>query len=199
MNPIRKTSRYMIENFQKFYGQLQKSHAVKDYDNEVSRKKITAKFISKTTKTEEGIFLPVYEEIKLNSQSINLSTESLCFLAHLNGHNKNLLYFLLCFHVNSNTLEINWNNLVIQEYIDYCETLEIDPPSKDYIKETIKELSKRKIITNIKRGRYMLNPIIIGGVDETKKEKLIQNYSKIARDKNKAVYDEMFPVIYNFK
>ena len=101
----------------KFYGQLQKSHAVKDYDNEVSRKKITAKFISKTTKTEEGIFLPVYEEIKLNSQSIKHSTESLCFLAHLNGHNKNLLYFLLCFHVNSNTLEINWNNLVIQEYI----------------------------------------------------------------------------------
>ena len=87
----------MIENFQKFYGQLQKSHAVKDYDNEVSRKKITAKFISKTTKTEEGIFLPVYEEIKLNSQSINLSTESLCFLAHLNGHNKNLLYFLLLY------------------------------------------------------------------------------------------------------
>lgn len=189
----------MIENFQKFYGQLQKSHAVKDYDNEVSRKKITAKFISKITKTEDGIFNPVYEEIKLNSQSINLSTESLCFLAHLNGHNKNLLYFLLSFHVNSNTLEINWNNLVIQEYFDFCDTLEIDPPGKDTIKDTIKELSKRKIITNIKRGRYMLNPIIIGGVDETKKEKLIQNYSKIARDKNKAVYDEMFPVIYNFK
>jgi len=199
MNPIRKTSRYMIENFQKFYEQLQKSHTVKDYDNEVSRKKITAKFISKTTKTEDGIFLPVYEDIKLNSQSINLSTESLCFLVHLNGHTKNLLLFLLSFHVNSNTLEINWNNLVIQEYFDFCDTLEIDPPSKDYIKETIKELSKRKIITNIKRGRYMLNPIMIGGVDEIKKEKLIQNYSKIARDKNKAVYDEMFPVIYNFK
>ncbi|CAN1542481.1 hypothetical protein MCEGE10_01822 [Flavobacteriaceae bacterium] len=201
MYQIRKTSKYMIENFQKLYRNLRQSHSDTKYDTDTSKNNFKkTRFISKLENTGvEDILKPVFEDIMFATKSINLAPESLCFLVHLDGHNKNLLYFLLCFHVNSNTLEINWNNLVIDEYADFCETLEIEKPSKDYIKDIIKELAKRKVITNIIRGKYMLNPILIGGIDEMKKEKLMCKYSQNAIERNKAVYDELFPVIYNFK
>jgi hypothetical protein len=143
--------------------------------------------------------MPIHKNILLSSHTIKLSPESLLFIAHLNGHNKNLFLFLLLFHVNSKTLEINWDELVIQEYIEYCDALELEKPTSKQIKETIKELAKRKVITNIKRGRYMLNPIIIGGMNEFNRNEMLKKYSGFAIAKNKAVDDELFPVIYNFK
>lgn len=200
MYTIRKTSKYMIQNFHRLYKSLRKSHSNTKYDNKVTNIFLDNLYVLKhKIKSTDDLIIPIHNNIQLSTQSIRLSAESLLFIAHLNGHNKNLFLFLMLFHVNSDTLEINWDELVIQEYIEYCDALELEKPSSNQIKEIIKELSKRKVITNIKRGRYMLNPIIIGGMNEYNRNEMLKKYSGYAIAKNKAVDDELFPVIYNFK
>lgn len=197
---IRKTSKYMIQNFHRLYNSLRKSHSNTKYDNECTNAFLDSVYtIKHITSVTDGIVLPVHESVKMSTQAIKLSQESMIFLAHLNGHNKNLFLFLLQFHVNSKSLEIYWDELVIEEYIDYCDALELRKPSGNQIKETIKELTKRKVITNIRRGKYMLNPIIIGGMNEYSRNDMMRKYSEIVITKNKSVHDELFPVIYNFK
>lgn len=200
MNTLRKTSKYMIQNFHRLYNSLRKSHSNTKYDNNITNTFLENVFTIKyTTTSKDDTIIPIHDNIQLSTQSIKLSLESILFIAHLNGHNKNLFLFLLLFHVNSKTLEIYWDELVIQEYIDYCDALELRKPSGNQIKETIKELTKRKVITNIKRGKYMLNPIIIGGMNEYSRNDMMRKYSEIVLAKNKSVHDELFPVIYNFR
>jgi hypothetical protein len=200
MNTLRRTSNYMIHNFHRLFNSLRKSHSNTKYDNSTSNVYTENVYTIKHSITgTDYIIIPIHKNILLSSHTIKLSPESLLFIAHLNGHNKNLFLFLLLFHVNSKTLEINWDELVIQEYIEYCDALELEKPTSKQIKETIKELAKRKVITNIKRGRYMLNPIIIGGMNEYNRNEMLKKYSGFAIAKNKAVDDELFPVIYNFK
>lgn len=200
MNIFKRTSKYMIHDFQRFYNSIRRSHSKTKYDNNISNVFVENVYtIKHEISGTDNIIKPINKNIQLSTQSIKLSPESLLFIAHLNGHNKNLFLFLLLFHVNSKTLEINWDELVIQEYIEYCDTLELEKPTSKQIKETIKELAKRKVITNIKKGRYMLNPIIIGGMNEYNRNEMLKKYSGYAIAKNKAVDDELFPVIYNFK
>jgi hypothetical protein len=200
MNTLRKTSKYMIHEFHRLFNNLRKSHSNTKYDNSTSNVYTENVYTIKHSITgTDNIIMPIHKNILLSSHTIKLSPESLLFITHLNGHNKNLFLFLLLFHVNSKTLEINWDELVIQEYIEYCDALELEKPTSKQIKETIKELAKRKVITNIKRGRYMLNPIIIGGMNEYNRNEMLKKYSGFAIAKNKAVDDELFPVIYNFK
>ena len=65
--------------------------------------------------------------------------------------------------------------------------------------ETIKKLAAKKVLTNVRKGKYMLNPILVGSVDQYEKGKLLTKYCKYALNKNKNVYDELFPTIYNLK
>jgi len=200
MNTLRKNSKYMIHDFHRFFNDLRKSHSNTKYDNSTSNVYTENVYTIKHSITgTDNIIMPIHKNILLSSHTVKLSPESLLFIAHLNGHNKNLFLFLLLFHVNSNTLEFFWDELVIQEYVKYCDALELEKPTSKQIKETIKELAKRKVITNIKRGRYMLNPIIIGGMNEYNRNEMLKKYSGFAIAKNKAVDDELFPVIYNFK
>jgi hypothetical protein len=200
MNTFKRTSKYMINDFHGLFNSLRKSHSKNKYDNNTSNVFVENVYTIKHEITgTDKIIKPINKKILLSTQSIKLSPESLLFIAHLNGHNKNLFLFLLLFHVNSNTLEFFWDELVIQEYVKYCDALELEKPTSKQIKETIKELAKRKVITNIKRGRYMLNPIIIGGLNEYNRNEMLKKYSGFAIAKNKAVDDELFPVIYNFK
>ena len=81
----------------------------------------------------------------------------------------------------------------------FCETTELEVPTIGVVKETIKRLAAKKVITNVKRRLYMLNPILVAGVNVEKKNKMLNEYSKYALKKKKDTHDELFPTIYNLK
>ena len=188
----------MINNLHEFQSKLYLNHKGTKYDNLISTK-FTKYDVVVSHKNESGIIKPEYENLTLSSKNISLSTESLCFFVHLNGHNKNLLLFLISFHANKETLIFNWDSSVINEYFNFCETLELEVPTLKVVLETIKKLASKKVITNVSRRVYMLNPILIGGIKENEKKKLLNNYSKYALLKKKVTHDELYPTIYNLK
>lgn len=194
-----RTPKYMLDNLQKFQAKIFQDHKGTRYDNNQSNKLIKHQITTGYVTDEEEITLPFFEYISLATQSVKLSSEAICFLIHMNGHTKNLFLFLIYFHVNKKSLLFNWDDFVIKEYIDFCYTLEHEEPTIGVVKETIKKLAAKKIITNVKKGKYMLNPILIGSINEYEKSKLLNKYCNHALSKNKNVYDELFPTIYNLK
>ena len=193
-----KTSKYMVENINAFNIEIIRSHNATKYDSNILSKNLNFKVLKNYTEAE-GLLFPVYDNLNLSNRSIKLSLESLCFLVHLNGHNKNLLFFLMFFQTNTESLHINWDSAIINEYLKFCETTELDVPTIGVVKETIKKLAAKKLITNIKRRLYMLNPILITSINSDHKNKLLNEYSKYALKKKKDTHDELFPTIFNLK
>jgi hypothetical protein len=188
----------MVEKLNAYQKEVSDSINGTKYDTEVTNKNLNYKIIKNYNDVGDAI-IPVYENLNLSSKSIRLSLESLCFLVHLNGHNKNLLLFLITFQTNSESLLINWDSTIINQYMKFCETTELEVPTIGVVKETIKRLAAKKVITNVKRRLYMLNPILVAGVNVEKKNKMLNEYSKYALKKKKDTHDELFPTIYNLK
>ncbi len=195
---LMKTSKYMVEKLSAFQKEIHDSHSETKYDTNSNNKNLNYKVI-KHYSDVGGVIIPVHDNLSLSGMSIKLSLESLCFLAHLNGHNKNLLLFLMCFQTNNESLLINFDSTVINEYLKFCETIELEVPTIGVVKETIKKLAAKKVITNVKKRLYMLNPILISGIKADKKNRLLNAYSKYAIIKRKDSHDELFPTIYNLK
>jgi hypothetical protein len=194
-----RTPKYMLETLHKIQRKISKDHVGSRYDNNVPNKYLEHRIITGRVTDKEGNIVPAFEYLTLSSQSIKLSSEAVCFLMHMNGHVKNLFLFLIYFHVNKKTLEFYWNDYVIKEFMDFCNSTEYDEPTIGVVKETVKKLAAKKIITNVKKGMYMLNPILIGSLNQHEKGKLLSKYCMYALDKNKDVYDELFPTIYNLR
>jgi hypothetical protein len=194
-----RTPKYMIDNLHKFHRKISEDHKGTKYDNNVPNKYLQHQIITGFVTDSEDNIIPAFEHLVLSTQSVKLSTEAICFLMHMNGHTKNLFLFLIYFHVDKKTLLFNWNDYVIKEYIDFCNSIEQDEPTLGVVKETIKKLAAKKVLTNVRKGKYMLNPILVGSVDQYEKGKLLTKYCKYALNKNKNVYDELFPTIYNLK
>lgn len=193
-----KTSKYMVEKLNAYQKEINDSINDTKYDTKTTNKNLNYKVIKKYNEVGDAI-IPVYESLNLSSKSIRLSLESLCFLVHLNGHNKNLLLFLMTFQTNSENLLINWDSSIINQYMKFCETTELEIPTIGVVKETIKKLAAKKVITNVKKRLYMLNPILVSGINVEKKNKLLNEYSKYALKKKKDTHEELFPTIYNLK
>lgn len=144
--------------------------------------------------TEGEIIEPVYHELMLIDNKIELSYESLPFLFSLDGHDKNLLLFFFAYCVENDCTFI-WNRIVADHYADANEAVTGKKTSYGVIRQSVYSLIENNAIKKIEAGKYMLNPLLypISKNNQYHKKELIKTYGNLKKANNcKGTIDSLF-------
>lgn len=142
-----------------------------------------------TSESDEGdIHLPINREFKLINGSIKFSFEALPFIFNIDGHDKNLLLFVLAYGIQENYCFV-WNRLVSEHYSDFYEVVHGNRPSYHTVRQSKSKLLKANIIRLKSKEQFMVNPLLIPA-SPTKRRELILEYG--ALDTNQNNIDSLF-------
>lgn len=134
------------------------------------------------------------DSVYLSNQKISLSDEALLYLVHLAGHPKNVFLYILYYLLNEETLEFRTDSLVKHYYEEFCKVTGYKV-SSSAMKDAIKKLSEMRLIINIARNRYMMNPIVLGFKKEGIRNSAFTLYSNKLNEKGLVVEDYLLPQI----
>jgi len=157
---------------------------VKVYDKQEATVSKT-KFSVKNTKSEdEGveIVLPSFKQLQLFNGKVELGFEALPFLFSINGHDKDLLLFIISYCLDENSL-FPWNRIVAAHYADYYEAIKEERPAYDTIRQSIVALKKKNIIRKVESRKFMLNPLLFSTTSYNR-DKLIRKFGEISSTQN---------------
>jgi hypothetical protein len=97
--------------------------------------------------------------------------------------------------INTETLEFKTDSSIKYKYVEFCEATGYQSPSKSTIEDSIKRLSEMRLILNVKKNLYMINPIVLGYNHDMNRSRAIRIYSQKLFDKGKDVKDWLLPQI----
>jgi hypothetical protein len=130
-----------------------------------------------------GIINTKFKEIKLIDDHVKLSYGGIAFLFMLEGHDKNLLLFVLAYCLRNNDGCFTWNRGVAEQYSEMYEIVKGKSTEYDISRQSVVSLRKYNIIQKKKRGEYMLNPLLYHVDTKTKLKELIKGYAALVRNK----------------
>jgi len=125
-----------------------------------------------------------FKELKLISDPVNISIEGIALLFMLEGHDKNLLLFVLAYCLRNDGCFI-WNRIVAEQYSDMFEIVKGKRTAYEILRQSVVSLIKYNIIQKKKRGQYMLNPLLHHVGTKTKLKELIKEYGALIRYKTR--------------
>lgn len=137
-------------------------------------------------------------EITLSNHSVRLSSDALVFLLCVEGLQKNLILFLLFYQMKKIDQTFRWNNKVIDEFLVFCKNFYLKEPTVNSVKEAMKKLSQKKMVSSIRKGFYQLNPILTYETKREVKQKQLGLFSENSLLKKRIVEDELFPLPISF-
>ena len=132
--------------------------------------------------------LVVDEEVKIHKShnevvadtGIVIYPEFMEYCYFLEGCARKLLHYLIFHHMETSG-EFIFNDQVIAEFQGY--DFIIDRDAKSYttgvVRSAIRKLVQYNIITNFNREKYMVNPMIAGGISASDRRRLIGVYANM--------------------
>lgn len=160
--------------------------------NEVTSAKIHKQNFNVGTVTtiSDGIelHLPTLKELNLIDGKISLSYEALPYLFFLDGHDKNLLLFLIAYYIQDN-YSFQWNRVVGEQYADFFETIKGTRPTWDTTRQSIYSLEGMNIVRKKNSKTYLINPLIIHG-STYEKNRMIKEFTELKEGAN--VFNALF-------
>lgn len=134
------------------------------------------------------------DAVNLSNQKISLSDEALLYLVHLAGHPKNVFLYILYYLLNEETLEFRTDSLVKHYYEEFCRVTGYKV-SSSAMKDAIKKLGEMRLIINVARNRYMMNPIVLGFKNNVIRNRAFTLYVNKLAEKGLVVKDYLLPQI----
>ncbi len=135
------------------------------------------------------------DAVNLSNQKISLSDEALLYLVHLAGHPKNVFFYILYYLLNEETLEFRTDSLVQHYYMEFCRVTGYKASSSSAMKDAIKKLGEMRLIINVARNRYMMNPIVLGFKNNVIRNRAFTLYVNKLAEKKLVVKDYLLPQI----
>jgi hypothetical protein len=132
-------------------------------------------------------------EERFSNSAIQLFPESAEYLFPIEGIAKKLFFFLLVHYVHPRTNVFLFNVQVASDFNAYNALLGGKKISDSNLSQGLRKLVKGNIIQNIERGKYMLNPVIAGGMSVNGRRTLIQEYSQLLIMKRKDPIMDFYP------
>ena len=127
----------------------------------------------------EDVFIPELVPETLSETGFTIYPEFFMYAYYLEGCPK-LLFFYLVFHqVNLMNGEFLYNASVAHEFAEYCNLVEGKRYSSAVTKKALSTLVNKNLVLNIERGngRYLVNPVVVGGKTIAERRVLIKAYS----------------------
>jgi hypothetical protein len=139
-----------------------------------------------------GIKIPLNVDEKVSKNGILIHPELLEFIFQLDGIPKKLLLYLMFYCVKSRTNKFLFNTLVVSDFNKYSLVVTEKVYSKSNVLQGLRRLVKLNIIQNVKKGSYMLNPLI-GTGSWNNRRILISEYSTLLHNKGKDPMIDFYP------
>jgi hypothetical protein len=95
--------------------------------------------------------------------------------------------------VNPETLEFKTDSYIKAKYEEFCKVTGYNPPKKMTIDDSIKRLSEMKLVLNVKKNHYLINPILLGYSSNAVRLNAVTIYSQKLFDKGKDVAECLLP------
>ena len=154
------------------------------------------KKISRVTSmgSDEGVKIPHLHNEVVSEIGVLIYPEFMEYCYFLDGCARKLLYYVI-FHHMQTTCEFVFNDQVIEEFACYDAIMIRGNKSHTHgvIRSAIRKLVDHNIVTNIKREKYMVNPMIAGGTSALDRRRLIGVYANILVAKGKDGITDFFP------
>jgi hypothetical protein len=154
------------------------------------RKKISR---TRTIIESDGVSLPQLKEEYVSAFGRVLYPEFIEYAYLLEGCTKKLFYYLVFHQVDIDTCEFKFNDQMIFEFNSYNAVKGVSYTTAT-VKSAKKKLVEHNIIVNLKRGAWMMNPMIIGGKSVDQRRRLINVYSDLLLYAGKSVSTKFYPV-----
>lgn len=155
----------------------------------------TVPLLVKDTSNSDAIITTTNSDaVYLSNQKISLSDEALLYLVHLAGHPKNVFLYILYYLLNEETLEFRTDSLVKHYYEEFCKTVGYKA-SSSAMGEAIKKLVEMRLIINVARNWYMINPIVLGFKNNVIRNRAFTLYVNKLAEKGLVVKDYLLPQI----
>ena len=151
---------------------------------------------SKSLSKYQGILIPVPSNETVSSEGRTIYPEFLEYCYSLEGCPKKLLLYLMFHQVDLKSCEFTFNDQTIHAFKSYHTIVcnHRKPYTTNAIKSALRMLVKVNVSTCVKRGKYMLNPMIMGGMSSSHRRSLIIAYSFKLLMKDKDVSTHFYPV-----
>lgn len=178
------------KNFLGFHRTMQKESKINNcpiYQEKFRHKKLLA---SSEVPSDESWLEPSYQTVSLIDGKVQLSFHALPILFNLNGHDKNLIFFLLTYCIQADCT-FEWNRLIAEQYADLCVAVAIKKPNYNTIRQSIVALTQKNIIQRKGSDIYMVNPLLTAATRFHKKEQ-IKAFSMIGTREGQAASDSLF-------
>lgn len=144
---------------------------------------------------DEGINILQSQNELISGSGRTLFPEFVEYCYFLEGCSKKLLLFLVFHHVNHITCEFLYNDQTVHNFNKYNSIMaDGKPPYKaSAIKGALRKLVDSNLIGNLATGKYMLNPMIMGGNSVPQRMSLINTYSLALIRKKKDTIEGFLP------
>jgi len=140
--------------------------------------------------------MPIPADERVSSTGRTIFPEFLEYCFGLEGCSKKLLLYLIFHHVDLVSCEYAFNDQTIYDFKLYCSIAASDskPYTTTAVKAALRTLVKSNVSICVKRRKYMLNPMIMGGMSSSHRRSLINDYSFKLFMKRKDVSTLFYPV-----
>ncbi len=173
-------------------GKEAKRFAIKTHRRPVRNKKIKA---NPAVAEDIDYIKVVCVDDKFVTPNLRLNPEAVAFLFHIDGCAKNLALFILLKELDYNSGQYKFNQHIVDDFIEYSNQLFYTKYKVDTVKKAHRTLVEQNLTTNISRGIYLINPLFVGGKNETGRRILISDYNKHLRTKKSAdVVQDIYPL-----
>lgn len=141
----------------------------------------------------DGIKVPVTKQELLLENKVHLHPESVAFLFHIEGCPRKLLMYIIYFELDVSSCMFKFNAQTIQSFKSYCMLFGAGYETS-VIKKAIRELVAANTVCNDSRGKYMVNPLLIGGKTQDTRRELIHKYDSLNLRKKRDPVMQLYPV-----
>jgi hypothetical protein len=141
----------------------------------------------------DNVTMPETAEEKVSKNGVVLYPELMEYIFHLEGLPKRLLLFIIYYYVDFTTNQFLFNHQVIKDFNRYSQVMSGKGHPDRVVKDSIRALVEMNIVLNMKKGVYMLNPMIAGGKSFDTRRVSIKEYSKLLVDKGKDPVIDFYP------
>ncbi len=114
---------------------------------------------------------------------ISIHPEFVAYAFHLYGLARKLFLYIIFYEVNNDNCKFTIDKATMQRFREFCTLFGEAEESEKAILQAARSLIRKNAMILLEGEEYMLNPLIAGGSNESKRRKLIDVYSSILEGK----------------
>lgn len=156
------------------------------------KKKNLERSLSVHADPKDNIKLLTRKQESILEPRVSLNPEFLAFTFTLEGCPRKLLNYVLFYEMEMRTGAFRFNSQVVDNFRSFCELFD-ESYQAGVIKQAMQTLVEKNIALNIKRGHYIINPMLTGGKKLEDRKRLVNEYSNLLRNKGCDTVFDFFP------